>query len=359
MASRVGRDLCRAYPATVVPNRAGRRARPALAKRVCRDRRRRWHPAIVRRPRVSRGPRGRGIARVMSRSPSPASSSSCSSRRSRRCSSRPVGSRPWHWSCHPGGRDAGSRGRQQPELLHRSRHRPNDESHRSSSAGDRAGDPSRSLGVRLVLAAASLALMACGSTARGRADRIRDRLLRLRLHHRFEAPHGVQHRVGRYRRVHARADRVGGRHRLAGAGLRCCCSWWCSGGRHRTFGRWPCVSGTTTPQPASQCCRWSPSRASSCVGCSAIRGPWSAASLLLVAGRRHVSGLRSSALCARRGHSSRDVRTSRADCGVACPTASCEPMRLFHWSITYLTLLFACGRRSTRCFPGSALASVC
>ena len=89
-----------------------------------------------------------------------------------------------------------------------------------------------------------------------RCSRWRDRLLRRRLHDAAQAAHPAEHRVGRRRRLHAGAHRLGGGHRFAGLGAGGAVRASSSSGRRRTTGRCRCGSATTTPRPACRCCRW-------------------------------------------------------------------------------------------------------
>ena len=80
------------------------------------------------------------------------------------------------------------------------------------------------------------------------ARRGRDRLLRRRLHDAAQAAHLAEHRLGRRRRLHAGAHRLGGRDRLAVLGAVGAVRASSSSGRRRTSGRWRCATATTTPR---------------------------------------------------------------------------------------------------------------
>ena len=93
------------------------------------------------------------------------------------------------------------------------------------------------------------------STGSPPASPCRQRVLRARLHDGAEAPYLAEHRVGRCRGLLPRADRLDGRHRLAGLAARSCSSSWCSSGHRRTSGRSRSATATTMPPRTCRCCR--------------------------------------------------------------------------------------------------------
>ena len=121
---------------------------------------------------------------------------------------------------HPGRRHAGRGQRQRAQLLPRPRHRPGDAPHRAAAAGHRAGRArARRWSSASCSASSSVAWLAVTTGwLRRRARRRRDRVLRRRLHDGAQAAHPAEHRLGRRCRLHAGADRLGGRDRLAGLG---------------------------------------------------------------------------------------------------------------------------------------------
>ncbi|CAA9397791.1 MAG: Heme O synthase, protoheme IX farnesyltransferase COX10-CtaB, partial [uncultured Quadrisphaera sp.] len=127
---------------------------------------------------------------------------------------RPAPARPG--GRHGRRRRARRRVGQRAELLRRPRHRHAHAPHRAASAGHRCGQPARGRGLR-PRARRPLGGVArrAGEPALGRAGRCRHRVLRALLHDAAQAPEQAEHRLGRGGRVHARADRVVGGHRLA------------------------------------------------------------------------------------------------------------------------------------------------
>ena len=108
----------------------------------------------------------------------------------------------------------GGRVGQRAELLPRPRHRQDHEPHQAAAAGHRRGQPARGAGLR----ARARRVLAGVAVARrqprvGLADRGGDPHLRRRLHDDPQAPHAAEHRLGRRRRLHARAHRLVGGHR--------------------------------------------------------------------------------------------------------------------------------------------------
>ena len=111
------------------------------------------------------------------------------------------------------------RRRQRPQLLSRPRHRCGDGAHRAPPAASPGGQPARRARLRRHPRRSGdrRAVAHDERPVRGARGR-RDRVLRRRLHRRPQAAHPVEHRVGRRRRLHARADRlVGGHDSLAWA----------------------------------------------------------------------------------------------------------------------------------------------
>ena len=151
----------------------------------------------------------------------------------------------------------------------------------------------------------------------------------------------AEHRLGRRRRLLPGADRLDRGHRLAGLGAGRAVPAWSSSGRRRTTGRWRCATARTTPRAGVPML---PVVAPARDGRPADRrlhlgdGRDLAAA---VAGRRHrlvLPGRRRS--CSARRSWSR--RTCCCGAAARAPTTSwrCKPMRLFHCSNMYLSLLF-------------------
>ena len=144
-----------------------------------------------------------------------------------------------------------------------------------------------------------------------------------------------QHRDRRRRRRRARCSSAGRRSPAASTGRRSCCSPSSSTGRRRTSGPWPSATATTTPPPTCRCSRRSPACgpprcASSATRCCCGRSPCSS--------RRWPTWATSTSASA-------IVLGARVHRGYAVAPAARPPrprlaMRLFSWSITYITLLF-------------------
>ena len=166
----------------------------------------------------------------------------------------------------------------------------------------------------------------------------RDRLLRPRLHDAAQAADPAEHRAGAARPAACRCSSAGRRSPgTLSLGRAWCCSAWCSSGRRRTSGRWRCGTRTTTRAAGVPML---PVVATPDAGGAADRrlllgdGRGVAAA---VAGRRRAGLRRSPPSCSARCSCAR--RTGC--CGrVRRGRAASAPMRLFHWSITYLALLF-------------------
>ena len=105
--------------------------------------------------------------------------------------------------------------RERLQLLHRPRHRPGHEAHPEPAAGHGRAEPTaRPWSSRAVSAwLRSSWLWVFTTWLAALLSLVAILLLRARLHAHAQAPHLAEHRVGRRRRLHAGADRLGGRDR--------------------------------------------------------------------------------------------------------------------------------------------------
>ena len=169
-----------------------------------------------------------------------------------------------------------------------------------------------------------------------------------------QAPDQPEHRLGRRRRLHADAHRLGRGHRHASSGRPSSSSSSSSSGPHRTTGRCRWRSRTTTPTPTCRCCR--------CAVRALVVGPPDRR--LRLGHGRHVARPRPGRVdglaLPRRGRwravrCSSPRRTGWSARPASAPTQrTLKPMRLFHLSITYVTVVFlAVARRPARstCHP--------
>ena len=200
--------------------------------------------------------------------------------------------------------------------------------------------------------------------AQRRAGRGRLPLLRVRVHALAEAHLDPQHRHRRRRRRGAGAHRLELGHRHASTGRPSCCSPSSSTGPRRTSGPWPSATETTTRPPTCRCCRSveslrrhlgaHPRLHACCCGRSPSRSrrwpawvtstwapPSSSGRVFTWYAVRLLRMPRPAAAHRRRRRGRRvEVRATA--------------MRLFTWSITYITLLF--GAMAAR--PAPALRMV-
>ncbi len=135
--------------------------------------------------------------------------------------------------------------------------------------------------------------------------------------------------------LHAGADRLVRSHRGLSLAARSCCSAWSSSGRRRTTGRCRCATARTTPLPGCRCCRSWPRRCRWHSRWCATRGRWWHGRCCWC--RPPVSSTPSWPCSPAAPSCWRDIgcsgRARRHESALA-------PMRMFHLSITYLTLLF-------------------
>ena len=141
--------------------------------------------------------------------------------------------------------------------------------------------------------------------------------------------------IGGRRRRRAGARRLGGGHRVAWPGRRSCCSPSSSSGRRPTSGRWPSATPTTTGGRRADAARGRRARGRAADPMLGYTVALLAASLLLAP----VADLGAIYVVGRRRGRSRVHRSGGASSARA-PTAA-NAMRLFTYSITYVTLLFA------------------
>ena len=185
----------------------------------------------------------------------------------------------------------------------------------------RSGSPWSSTGCRAALSVAAILLYAVGYTM----------LLKRRT--------VAEHRLGRRWPAACPCSSAGRPSPAPCSGRPSSSSSSSSSGRRRTTGRCRCASATTTPPPACRCCPSSRGRSSSAARSSSTRGRWCDLAGARAGGRRWA-GSTPSPRCWPAGCSSLEAhRLLRAAKGGATGPAL-KPMRLFHFSITYVTVLF-------------------
>ena len=177
---------------------------------------------------------------------------------------------------------------------------------------------------------------------RGVPDAARDRLLRRRLHDAAQADDAAEHRHRRRGRRAAAGDRLGGRHRRRRAPAADPVRRSSSTGRRRISGRCRCGSRRTTPRPACRCCLWSAASPRRRARSACTRSCWSRSRWSCSPSRGWARSTWSPPSSSARSSCGR--RTGSGGVGTSAEASTAGAIRLYKYSISYLTLLFAGGR---------------